>query len=247
MISCKCTTYGRVGFLEEALQSFLLQTDEDCELIIVNDYPLQKLVFDHPRVKIFNFDKTFDTIGEKDNFAVEQCSGDIIATWDDDDIAMPNHISNIKKYWKEDTNILQWANAVYYNNPNITKLTWVGNSGMVYSKSIWEIVGKHPIMNAGGDSFFTDKIIAKGGVVHAHPPDEDVSWWYRWSMPNLYHQSGMGVDTGKVPNIIKRHSLHIERLRVEGLIPTGNIQLKPNWKKEYIEMLKQFNYASRNR
>src|SRR5687767_6173689 len=139
-ISAKCITYGRVHLLQEALHSFLIQDypEDLCELIIVNDYPLQKLIFDHPRVKIFNMAATFPTIGDKENFAIEQCSGDVIAVWDDDDIAMPWHLSNVAKYWKPDTNLLHWQKGVYYNEPNITSITFIGNSGIVYSKSAWK-------------------------------------------------------------------------------------------------------------
>ena len=93
-LSCKCITYGRVNTLQESLQSFLQQDypADKCELVIVNDYPLQKLIFNHPQVRIFNLDKTFDTIGAKENFATEQCKGDVMLQWDDDDLAMPNHL-----------------------------------------------------------------------------------------------------------------------------------------------------------
>src|SRR5687768_15926195 len=114
-ISAKCITYGRVQTLEEALHSFLIQDYVgENELIIVNDYPKQFLKFDHPRVKIYNCPKTFSTIGEKENYTLERCSGDIIAVWDDDDIYLSRHLSNIPKYWKEDTNILHWK-GVYFN------------------------------------------------------------------------------------------------------------------------------------
>ena len=87
-ISCKCITYGRVDTLEEALYSFLIQDypSDRCELVIVNDYPEQKLVYDHPQVIIYNLDETFPLIGEKENYAIERCSGDLIAVWDDDDV-----------------------------------------------------------------------------------------------------------------------------------------------------------------
>ena len=53
------TTYGRADMVEEALYSFLNQEYEgESELVIVNDYPLQKLIFDHPKVRIINLDKT---------------------------------------------------------------------------------------------------------------------------------------------------------------------------------------------
>ena len=71
-ISAKCITYGRVDTLEELIYSFLNQDYEGwSELIIVNDYPLQTLIFDHPKVKIFNLKETFSTIGAKENFAIE--------------------------------------------------------------------------------------------------------------------------------------------------------------------------------
>lgn len=59
MLSCKMISYGRVEYLEESLQSFLNQDyDGEKELVIVNDYPEQKLIFDHPDVRIFNLDYT---------------------------------------------------------------------------------------------------------------------------------------------------------------------------------------------
>jgi hypothetical protein len=52
-------------------KSFLKQdtlTDR-CELIIVNDYPLQTLVYNHPNITIINMPKTFTTIGDKEQYA----------------------------------------------------------------------------------------------------------------------------------------------------------------------------------
>lgn len=245
MFSYKTLTYGRVHLLEEALNSFLLQDfDGDSEMIIVNDYPLQKLIFDHPKVKIFNLDKTFPIIGQKENFAIEQCSGDIIVTGDDDDIALPNHFKNIEKFltgntWK-DPDLLLWRKAVYYNEPGITAITDVGNSGFIFNKKAWERVGKSPIENAGGDMTFVNKL-REGKVVHAYPLNEEVSWFYRWSLPMCYHSSGQGTDVPGRKNIVQRNSEYIEQQRKLGNIPTGEIILKPKWRHNYIKMLKDFN------
>lgn len=247
-ISAKCITYGRVGVLEEAISSFLQQDypQDKCELIVVNDYPLQKLElpFDVPNIKIYNLDKTFKTIGEKENYAIERCKGDIIAVWDDDDVALPNHLSNINKYWKENSNLLHWGKGVYYNEPNITAITSLGNSGIVYSKRAWEEIGRSPLENAGGDMTLVNKLheLGRDKVVIASPDNVDVSWFYRWSLPSdqIFHQSGAGTDTPDRPNIIERHSQHIEKLRKQGIIPTGIIILQPKWKYDYQKMLKQF-------
>jgi hypothetical protein len=56
-----------------------------------------------------------------------------------------------------------------------------------------------------------------------------------------YHMSGQGHDKPGQPNVIQRHSLHIENLRAQGKIATGEIQLNPNWKHDYVDMLKRFN------
>lgn len=242
-ISCKCITYGRVSTLEEALHSFLLQDypKDKCELIIVNDYPLQKLVFSHPQVKIINLEETFTLIGEKENYAIEMCQGELIAVWDDDDIAMPNHLQNIAKYFKEDTNLLYWERGVFYNSNQITAILGLGNSGIVYSKKAWYDIGKSPIENAGGDMTLT---IALRGldinkVVNAGPPDTEVSWFYYWA-GRSFHQSGRGKDDASRPNIVIRNSEHIERERLKGNIPTGSITLHPHWSIDYQQQLKEF-------
>jgi glycosyltransferase involved in cell wall biosynthesis len=241
-ISCKCITYGRVDTLEEAIQSFLIQEyPGKKELIIVNDYPLQKLVYDHPEIKIYNMDETFPTIGDKENYAIERCSGELIAVWDDDDVALSNHLSNIAKFWKEDTNIIHWETGVFYNEPSITKIMGLGNSGIVYSKKAWEAIGKSPIQNAGGDMTLVNKIHSLGRqyVIDVKMPNEEASWFYMWGGRG-YHQSGQGTDTPDKPNIIKRHSDYIEDLRKKGHIPTGDVHLNPHWNKDYAQMLKDF-------
>ena len=244
-ISWKCTTMGRVATLNETLFSYLMQNDlSDTELVIVNDYPYQTLIFDHPRVRVFN-EPPFKTIGEKENFAVEQCKGEIIAVTDDDDVYMSTHNKNIKKFFTEDTNILHWQKGIYYNEPIIGAIAGIGNSGMVYSKKAWEAVGRHPIMNEGGDSDFSRKVQSLGNVVNAEPIDEDISAWYRWGMNGpdgngVYHQSGLGGESPDKPNILIRHGEHIERLRRKGLIPTGIIQLRPMWQYHYEKMLVDF-------
>ena len=240
-ISCKCITYGRVDTLEESIHSFLIQDypKDRCELVIVNDYPNQKLIYDHPQVTIYNLDKTFPLIGEKENYAIERCKGELIAVWDDDDVALSNHLKNIANHWKEDTNIIHWETAVYYNEPNITAITGVGNSGIVYSKYVWERIGKSPLENAGGDMTLTNRIHALGGKVDVKMQDSEASWFYMWGGRG-YHQSGQGKDDGTRPNIIERHSEHIESERIKGNIPTGDVYLRPKWNKDYKQMLKDY-------
>jgi glycosyltransferase involved in cell wall biosynthesis len=246
-ISCKCITYGRVVTLEESVESFLKQdypTDK-CELIIVNDYPLQTLVYDHPQVKIVNLDKTFDIIGEKENYATELCQGDIICQWDDDDVALPNHLQNVAKYMTDTVNILHWEVGVLCHSTGIEHVGWIGNSGIVFRKSAWKAIGGHPLENAGYDMTFIERINAYGGRLFAKPPKEEASWFYMWGGRG-YHMSGEGTDHPGKLNAIQRHSAYIESQRVIGNIPTGEVKLVPNWKKDYTQMLKDFLNESNN-
>lgn len=241
-ISCKCITYGRVDTLVEALHSFLIQDypKDRCELIIVNDCPFQELVFEHPQVKIYNLSNTFDLIGDKENFAITLCQGPIIAVWDDDDVALENHLSNIAKFWTPKANILHWANGVYYNEPHITALTSLGNSGIVYSKDSWKAIGKSPRMNAGGDMVLVQTLHnLPGDTIMAHPEDGQVSWFYMWGGRG-YHQSGLGTDIPGRLNIIQRHTAFIAGQRLMGLVPAGKIILEPKWNHDYKQMLNDF-------
>jgi glycosyltransferase involved in cell wall biosynthesis len=240
-ISCKCITYGRVATLEESIESFLKQDypADKCELIIVNDYPLQTLIFDHPQIKIVNLSKTFDIIGEKENYATELCQGDIICQWDDDDVALPNHLQNVAKYMTDDVNILHWETGILCHATGIEEVTWIGNSGIVFRKSAWKAVGGHPLENAGYDMTFIERINAYGGRLFAKPPKEEASWFYMWGGRG-YHISGEGTDHPGKLNAIQRHSAHIESERRLGKVPTGDVHLNPHWDKDYSELLKDY-------
>jgi len=250
-ISAKCVTYGRVNLLEEAFYSFLKQDypKDRCELIIVNDYPLQRLKLpkelESSNIRIFNLGATFPTIGAKENFATAKCRGDIICQWDDDDVALPNHFNNVVKYFDKDANILHWGRGAYWEEPNIVSLTGLGNSGIVFRKSAWEAIGGHPLENAGYDMTFVNRL-HRLGITTAVPAKEEVSWFYRWGFVNYdcYHQSGRGTDDGTFPNIIERHTQHIEDLRKQGKIPTGDIILNPHWNYDYEQQLKDYNSYS---
>lgn len=243
-ISAKCITYGRVEYIEEAIESFLRQDYKgESELVIVNDYPLQKLVFNHPKVRIYNLDKTFDTIGEKENYAVSLCKYDTIAVWDDDDICLPNHLSNINKYFKG-YDLLHWNNGITLQYKKDIHIGSIGYAGYVYSKNIWDKVGGHSLENAGYDATFMKKIYETGtNTTRAHPADDEASFIYMWGNGS-YHMSGLGADTDDRENVIVRHTKYIEQLRVNGNIPVGNIELHPHWNMDYVEMVK--NYINHN-
>lgn len=227
MISCKCITAGRVESLEESLYSFLIQS-RDAEMVIVNDYPEQILEFKHPRVRVYNVEP-FDTIGEKENYALSLCRGDVIAVWDDDDLALINHIDNIEKHFRG--GLMHWQRGYFLNGEKAT-ITSLGNSGIVYEKKLWEQIPHSG--NAGYDMDFVYKVrtVAEEYSVSPKYP----SWIYRWGN-GVYHMSGLGADTPDRDNVVIRHRKYLEELKEQGMIPTGKIKLKPQWRKNYLQLI----------
>lgn len=248
-------TAGRPHLLEEALYSFLnLEDSQDSELIIINDYPHQKLIFEHPRVRIVNSPELFPSIGEKDIFAHDLCQGDIILVFDDDDIALPHHLKNIEKYMG-DNDLLHWGNGGFYNeepggiklDKPLVQFTQLGNSGIVYTKKAYLEVGKSPVMNEGGDMILVHSLKAlREKYLYAMPENKDISWLYRWSTPTsstgvgCYHQSGMGNWEPGRDDVRIRNFNYLENLRYSGMLPTGDIKLVPKWKHNYIELVKSY-------
>jgi glycosyltransferase involved in cell wall biosynthesis len=96
-ISAICPTFNRISkrkhLLEEAIESFLRQDYPNKELILVNDAPGQVLVCDKPGVRIFNLSERFKTLGEKYNWAINACDGELICSFEDDDISLPHRLS----------------------------------------------------------------------------------------------------------------------------------------------------------
>jgi len=93
-ISCWCSTFAREELLEEALNSFLMQDyPGDKELVILNDYEEQELVFDHPEVRIFNIKDRHTTLPSKSMDTIERCVYEYLAPWPPDDISLPSRLS----------------------------------------------------------------------------------------------------------------------------------------------------------
>ena len=91
----------RSGMLPDAIRAFRWQTHPNKELVIINDgLPLTSKVAD---IRVVNLrltepGRTSWTIGEKRNAGVRMARGDWLATWDDDDVSLPNRLELQVKY-----------------------------------------------------------------------------------------------------------------------------------------------------
>lgn len=99
LVSGLCLTFGRppryTGLLEEALYWFVNQEYPNKELVVVNDAPDQELVIDAPGVRVINLAARSRTLAEKYDAALELSRGEIVMSWDDDDVSLPWRMSQV--------------------------------------------------------------------------------------------------------------------------------------------------------
>ena len=96
MISVLTITYQRYHLLEEAIQSFLRNFQEGDEMVVINDSPDVKYIYDHPNVKIINTEFRFPSISKKLEWGYKQCQNNYIYRLDDDDLLGPNSLGIVK-------------------------------------------------------------------------------------------------------------------------------------------------------
>lgn len=220
MLSILTLTYQRHELLEEAMQSFLLQLQDDTEMVIINDSADVSYSFDHPNVKIYNCKNRFTSIGKKLEWGFTKCSGDWIYRLDDDDLLSPYALELNKKY-REDypgKDILR-DDKHYYFESNVYKGTSrATNTGNCYNKKYIERVGSFIDKSMGEDNWLTfqndaDIYIADTGKY---------TMIYRWGM-GTYHISGMG----QIPND------QIYKITDRSNSENGAIRLNPHFKEDY--------------
>ena len=89
-VSWRCSTYGREEFVPEIIEMFFTQDYKGkSELVILNDDPDIKYVFDHPDVRIYNWNQRFVNLRKKQNVCVGLCKGEVFIPIADDDLYAP--------------------------------------------------------------------------------------------------------------------------------------------------------------
>lgn len=223
-VSCVCPTFARVHLLEEAVESFLRQDYKgEKELVICNDCDRQTLKFDHSEVRIFNLKSRFETIGQKRNFTSRLADGQILMTWGDDDIHLPNRISRMISAMQGE--MLMEGHHYCWNDTLFRHHHSTCGAHAVRSCFFWKLGGV-PEINLGEDIGFNK--LAEEAMGKVPVCTDDPAFIYRWSSgrPHLswgvehYGRMGDGVDS-----LIHR-----------GMEPEGEYHLKPHWKQDYVAL-----------
>jgi len=244
MISALCITYGRSHLLEEAIEAFLKQDYQNKELIIVNDLPEQKLIFDHPQVKVFNFDQRFSTIGAKRNKSVELSSGEILTSWDDDDLYLPWLLSTIVNEFEKQPNLgfIQPNKTWCLNGLNVEKSKgWCAHTA--FTRESFNEVGGYKLINSGQDMDLVNRLkkhlSPAGRAKELNLTYNEACYVFRWNT-GAYHLSGYGRDKegkesgfSKIEKAIKSQKIEPQKI------------LNPHWNHDYMGMINSFLASSK--
>lgn len=225
MISVLTITYKRHHLLEEAIQSFLSQEiPPECEMVVINDNPEVKYIYNHPKVRIINCDERFPSISAKIEWGYKQCKYDYIYRLDDDDLLTPWALKNAQI--DIDTNpgfeIYRSEGMYFFMNNLYEKESSNINNGNIYTKSYLDRI-KFPDRSGDEDNHITfghNAIIYESKLKH--------TMIYRWGM-DTFHISGLGVNDNQV--ILSHADKVLDNT-------TGEIKLNPHFNHNYYDQLK---------
>lgn len=154
-----CPTYGRLPYLGRALASFLSQDHPERTLVIINDDKNVKLTCNYSNVICVNLDKKI-LLPDKRNLGVNIGKYDMYINYDDDDIFLPERISNKVKLHKEreiESTYDRDAYTVYGSKFDYTQN--VPPSVCTFTRDLfYRVNGYTHNVNVGEDWEFFDKI-----------------------------------------------------------------------------------------
>lgn len=238
-ISCIALTYARAWLLEEAIQCFLnFHYEGRKELIVLNTFSDQELIFNHPEVKIINSEVRPFSIGETRNMAIGASSGEFLVTMDDDDKFGSNHLENMVRGF--DISIHDWtrlSHQFYLEGHQIKGITSGSPNVVGYTRRAWESVGGFLGMNVGEDQTFVSRVTSKFQGVKVELERKDVSFFYQWQN-EAFHVSGHG-DAGNATALQESESFAKEQVKRKNM-PIGKITLVPKLLANYEDLASRF-------
>lgn len=225
-VSAFCCTYGRPHLLNEAVYSFLAQDYQgDKELIILNDHQKQRIVFNHPQVKVFNSNDRFDNLAYKHNVAVSLCSGELITPWDDDDIRLS---------WSLRVQVRNMRNGV-----SKTESAWVDDDPENPSLCLGQFHGTHMFTKdrfiscngyqLDGDTTYDMRLMAYLNNYAGERSPEELNpegpfYLMRKLSIDTYHCTEIGI---KNPRLLSRVDEKV------GEVEEGDVVLLPQWSRDW--------------
>lgn len=225
MISVLTMTYQRHHILEEAIQSFLSNNIEDCEMVIINDCPDVQYIFEHPNIRVINCPERFNSIGKKLQWGFEQCRGEFIYRLDDDDLLTSWAMDLVREQVKNEGDIFRCKGAYFFQNNTYFDLMDNINNGNCYSKRFIEGI-EFPDVSIIEDHILTFK---SGGRIFTDNSDR-FTMIYRWGQ-QTYHISALGVENAQNSDLL------LGQIKEMSNKEQGTIILRPHFDNDYYNQL----------
>jgi len=226
-ITAICLTYRRAELLEEALQSFLMQDYAgEKELIIINDEPKQKLIFNHSQVVIKNMDDRAPNLATKYNYAASLATGQMIVPWDDDDIYLSHRFSTIAN---QQQGLLWYTDNMFTDSEDgsLTLTSGRVHTNHAYSQRFLIRAGayqRHPsIVSSCGDFAVIGQL--RGAVKMVGPDNIMPSFIYRKNSTSTRNHSTMYIEDYE-----KQWDNYAE---ANSDYQAGEIHLSPHWSADW--------------
>ncbi|HEY0737766.1 MAG TPA: glycosyltransferase family A protein [Herpetosiphonaceae bacterium] len=243
-VSCICPTYARPELLEEAICCFLLQDyPGPKELIVLNDYAEQTLVFDHPEVRVINLPRRFRTVGEKRNAGVALASHDLLFPWDDDDIYLPHRLSFSMAHFDPKRGFFKPNHAWRLDNgqlhgPEQRRF----HASSCWSRACFDAVGGYSCEGSGHDRLFEERLAHgfPGAITTTAIHPADIFYIYRWYGTGSYHLSGYGGLKPGENSGDAEVGAYIHTRASRGEIRLGHIPLQPHWTTDYRQVVSSY-------
>ena len=132
LISCLMVTRGtHIEAIDASIFSFISQSYENKEMIIVSDFNVDKLKllldkYKNEKIKLIQLSERY-CVGDLRNISIENASGDYCIIWDDDDLS---HRDRIKMQYEKiivensDFCVLKEFLMYFYETKQLTKNRW---------------------------------------------------------------------------------------------------------------------------
>lgn len=201
LVSIAMCTYNGKQFLREQIESLLIQTYSNIEIIVVDDASKDntKIILEEYAIKDkrLRFIVNEDNIGFNKNFekAIHLCTAEFIAISDQDDIWETNKIEIMMKEWREDS-LFMYSLSGNFEDNHFEHRTPAPN--IVYTKidDVHKLVFNSPVH--GHACMFKKELIS---ICAPFPDDVFYDWWI--SM----HAATTGT-IGCVPQTLTWHRKH---------------------------------------
>lgn len=210
-VSCACLTYGRNELLAAAVACFIRQDWPDKELVVFNTLPSQQLWCAHPQVRVINHKPRPQSLGATRNLCVEACRGELVLTWDDDNLYLPHYIRWLAERIGNDAWIRQ-GSRFSMERGVITGIHEQAVNQFMFRKSAWQAVnGYSEELDSGEDADFHHRLSARLHGRKVECPQNEIGFLYGWAN-GAFHVSGCGVNQPGKMTAWAQAKRHVERL-----------------------------------